>query len=75
MKEDPVSFNNFRISDKQIQTVDMDQNAPITTFFGAPETAASTTTAANEKNKPSEIFKKRIKRDLSLFSILKGNKN
>ena len=36
MKVDPVGFDNFRISDKWTRTVDMDSNAAITTFFGAP---------------------------------------
>ena len=75
MKVDPIGFDNFRISDKWTQTVDMDLSAAITTFFGASTTTTSTTTTANQKNKPSKIFKKGIKRDPSLFSVLKGNKD
>ena len=75
MKVDPVGFDNFRISDKWTQTVDMDLSAAITTFFGASTTTTSTTTTANQKNKPSEAFKKEMKRDPLLFSVLKGNKD
>ena len=75
MKVDPVGFNNFRVSDKWTQTVDMDPNAAFSTFFGTPATAASTTSITNNKNKPSETFKKRIRKDPSQFSVLKGNKD
>ena len=38
IKVDHISFCNFRISDKWTQTVDVDLNAAITTFFSAPTT-------------------------------------
>ena len=53
----------------------MDPTAAITTFFSTPTTIASTATTTNQKNKPREIFKKGIKRDPLLFSVLKGNKD
>ena len=74
MKIDPAGFDEFRISDKWTQLVEMDPNAALTVFSGTPSTASSTTATTNNKNKPSEVFKKEIKRDPSLFSVLKGNK-
>ena len=68
-------FDNFRTSNKWIQLVWIDPNAALPIVFGTSTTAVSATTNANYKNKLSEIFKKGILRNLSLFLVLKGNKD
>ena len=67
MKIDPIGFDNFRISNKWTQLVDMDPNAALPTMFGTSTSAAPSNTNGNYKNKLPVIFKKGIKRDLSLF--------
>ena len=75
MKVDPIEFDNFRISDKWTQMVDLGTNVSSMAAFSPSSPSAPATTNTNNKNKPSEVFKKGIKRDPTLFSVLKGNKD
>ena len=71
MKIDPLDFDNFRISDEWTQMVELGPNATFGTNFGstAPTTAASP--SANSTTKAAAAFKRGIKRDPSLFLVLK----
>ena len=53
----------------------MDPNTALPTMLGASTSAAPSNANEDCKNKLSEIFKKGIKRDPSLFLVLKGNKD
>ena len=55
--------------------VDLGANVSSMATFSPSSPSSPATTSANNKNKPSELFKKGIKRDPTLFSVLKGNKD
>ena len=67
MKINIIDFDNFRIRDKWIQTIEIDSNNMLMAFFGMLAAVAPETASANCKNKLIAITKKGVKRDLSLF--------
>ena len=71
MKIDPLDFDNFRISDKWTQMVELDPNIAFTTNFGPAMPTNAASASANSTSKTAAAFKKGIKRDPSLFLVLK----
>ena len=71
LKIDGQEFDNFRISDKWTQMVELDPNVAFTTGFGTTGPTNTTTTTTSNTNKAAAAFKKGIKRDPALFSVLK----
>ena len=66
-----MHFDNFGISDKQTQIVDLDPNVAFTTGFRVTVPTTVVTTSTTNTNKSTSIFEKGIKRDSVLFFVLK----
>ena len=71
LKIDGLEFDNFRISDKWTQMVELDPNVVFSTGYGTIESTNAATASTSNASKSAAAFKKGIKRDPSLFSVLK----
>ena len=73
MKIDTIDFNSFRISNKWTQIAELDPNFTFSSAFRslAPTSTATAATATSITSELANALKKGIKRDSTLFSVLK----
>ena len=71
LKIDPEEFDNFRISDDWTKMVDQNQNVAVNTSLGSTASTNAASASNNSNTKTAAAFKRGIKRDPSLFSVLK----